>query len=211
MNSKRFYYLMIGLTCLLAVAIIGSAFFANMLLKQQSKKLYSLKLTSQVLDQQQIGLAQAKRDIKKYSDLKKEAQAIVPQDKDQAEAVREIIKIAKSTGVNISSIAFPTSTLGNSPVKSSASTNTTPSPTTAKKTPTVSQTQLVPGLKGVYLMPITIEDATTAVPYTNFINFLDKLEQNRRTAQVSSVNIQPTVTDPGLVNFTLIVNTYIKP
>ncbi len=207
MNGKRFHFLMIGLTGLFGIAIFGSVLLANQLLKQQSKKLYDLKLQSQVLSQKQVALSKALKDINQYSELEREAKLIVPQDKDQAEAVREIVNIAKASGVSITSIIFPSSTLGNTPAKSSGSTPSTQS----TKTPSISQTQAVPGLKGVYTMPITVQATNSPVAYSNLVKFLNRLEQNRRTSQVSSLNIQPLATDPGKVNFTLIVNAYIKP
>lgn len=213
MNTKRFNYLMIAVTSLTSIAIFGSVVVANSLLKQQSKKLYDLKLQSQVLGQQQINLAKAKKDIAKYSELNREAKIIVPQDKDQAAAVREITNIAKSTGVAISGIQFPASTLGSSSQSSNTSTGSVGSSTTTSiksKTP-VTQVQPVPGLKGVYVMPITIQVSNAPVSYSGFVKFLSKLEQNRRTAQVSSVSIQPLATSPNKLNFTLIVNVYIKP
>jgi len=45
----------------------------------------------------------------------------------------------------------------------------------------------------------------------NFIDFLDNLEQNRRTAQVSGVTITPDPQNPSLLSFSLVVNVYIKP
>ena len=211
MTSKRFHLIIIILASILGIAIIGSVFIANILLKQQSKKLYDLKLQSQVLNQQQVGLAQAKKDISKYSELEREAKAIVPQDKDQAEAVREIVNIAKSSSVSISSIIFPASSLGTTAAGSASSSSTsTTTPTPSTKSP-LSQTQQVTGLKGVYSLPITVQASGNPVSYSDFISFLDKLEQNRRTAQVTSVNIQPLATNPGQVNFTLVINAYIKP
>lgn len=206
MNGKRFHYVMIGLTGVFAVAIFGSVLLANQLLKQQSKKLYDLKLQSQILSQKQVALGKAKKDINLYSELEREAKLIVPQDKDQAEAVREIVNIAKSAGISITSIIFPSSTLGNTPAKSGGT-----SAGAATKAPAISQTQAVPGLKGVYTMPITVQVTNAPVAYSNFTTFLSKLEKNRRTSQVSSVNIQPLASSPGKVNFTLIVNAYIKP
>src|SRR3989344_2351984 len=114
MNSKRFYFFMAGVASLLVASVIVSAVIGNNLLQKKSEELVSLKLDSKVLDEQRLSLAQAKQDIEKYSDLEDEAKAIVPQDKDQAEAVREIVKIASDSGVDLSAITFSASTLGTS-------------------------------------------------------------------------------------------------
>jgi hypothetical protein len=75
-------------------------------------------------------------------------------------------------------------------------------------------TQLTPvkGITGVYDLKITVQQTeNAAVPYSTFITFLEKLEQNRRTAQVSSISVTPSTKNPNLVAFTLIIDEYIKP
>ena len=75
-------------------------------------------------------------------------------------------------------------------------------------------TQLTPvkGVAGVYSLQITITQAPKEpVSYNNFLTFLSKLEQNRRTAQVSSISVQPDSARPDLVSFTLVIDEYIKP
>lgn len=204
MNSKKVYFGMLGLCTILALGIFGAAYGAKIILKKQSDKLYDAKLSTAVLDKQQLSLAQAKKDIETYAELGREAKIIVPQDKDQAEAVREIVKLASNSGVKLSGISFPTSNLG-----VSSKTNT---PEAQSSKPPVSQVESS-GIKGVYVMPITVQatDASNPVPYGFFTYFLSLLEQNRRTSLVSSINIQPSQKDESLINFTLIVNEYIKP
>ncbi len=212
MNAKRFYFVMVGLVCFLGFGVLASAYFGNSLLSKQSQKLVSLKLDAHVADAQQTALTQAKKDIEKYSDLEQEAKVIVPQDKDQAAAVREIVKIAASSGIKLGSISFPSSNLGQT-TTSPQTQSTTPAPTTtANKTAPVTQVQAVNGIPGVYAMQITIgSDAGSKVSYPSLISFLSKLEQNRRTAQVTSVSIQPDKDNPGALTFSLAVNVYIKP
>ena len=94
MKSKNSFYAMAGLVALLIVGNISAVYFGDLLLTKKSESLMSVKLESRVLDEQQISIKQAKKDIEKYQGLEKIAGSIVPQDKDQAEAVREIIKIA---------------------------------------------------------------------------------------------------------------------
>lgn len=206
MNSKRFNLVMIGVTCALGLGILLSAYFGSKIMQKQSKKLVAIKLENQVAQQQKIDLLQAKKDVEKYSALQNEATAIVPQDKDQAQTVREIVKIAGASGVKLGTISFPASTLG----QGSKSTSST-SRSTVKKSP-FTQVQPVAGIKGVYVMPIAIQsDPTTKTNYSSIISFLGRLEKNRRTAQVASVTIQPDQTNPSLLTFNLIVNVYIKP
>lgn len=203
MTSKQVYFTMMSVVVLLGLGVVTSAYIGDHLLQSRSDKLVKLKLANAVLTKQQDSLKQVKNDIAKYSTLNKEAQAIVPQDKDQAQAVRELVKIASKTGVSLSSITFPASSLGSSNGKA----------TTSKSQTSLSQVQPVKGLSGTYSMELTVaqQDTTSPVPYTSFVNFLNQLEHNRRTAQVTSINIQPSTSNAGLINFTLTLNLYIKP
>lgn len=209
MNSKRVSYLMSGFLVILVLAVIGSAVLANMLLEKQAHTLSDLKLNSQVLDQQQTSLIKAKKDIKKYEALDTIARTIVPQDKDQAQTVREIVKIAGDSGITPTSISFPSSTLG-------SATTVRPATGTASTAPAANTnlTQLIPvkGTPGLYTLQITInQDASSPVEYSKFLDFLSRLEQNRRTAQVSGIVLQPSATDRNKLSFTLTVDEYIKP
>lgn len=200
MNSKRIYYAMIFVIVLLVAAIFGGAYMANLQLQRQAKILTDYKTKAAVLQREQAGLVKAKKDVATYSDLEKIAKTIVPQDKDQAQAVREIINIASEAGIKPTSITFPTSTLG------------TPTSSASSKQSALSQLTPVKGISGVYNLQITIQqDSTSPVPYTKFIDFLSRLEQNRRTAQVTSVLLQPSPTNRTMVSFTLTLDEYIKP
>lgn len=207
MNTKRAFWLMSGLVVLLSGLAIGSAVMGNLLLQKQASKLYDLKLQNKVLDEEQLALLQANKDVQKYTELEQIAKTIVPQDKDQAKAVREIVKIASDSGVTLKSVTFPSSTLGQSAIK-------TPGATSSPKvvTPPLTQVKVVEGIPGVYSMEITVtSDDTRPVPYSNFLKFLTKLEQNRRTAQVSTISIQPNTKAADSLSFTITVNVYIKP
>lgn len=211
MNSKRVYFGMLAVVGVLFLGLFGSLYGVNGLLQRHADTLVNARLQSDVLTQQQVGLVRAKQQVSQYADLEKIAQSVVPQDKDQAEAVREISKIASDSGITqLSSVTFPASTLG---VNLGSSTTTT-TPTTPTSTARSNLTQLVPvpGISGVYQLQITITQSTDSrVPYTQFLDFLSRLEQNRRTAQVSSINLQPDSKDPSMVAFTLVLNEFIKP
>ena len=199
MKAKQLFFVLSTLFALLVVGLFGVAYGADKLLSTQATKLSKLRADGDVLDTLQTTLAKNKQDITKYGELNTIAESVVPQDKDQAEAVREIVNLAAQSGINnLSSVTFPASTLGTTTVG-------------ASKT---GLTQLTPvaGMTGVYELPITISQAATAhVSYDKLTTFLSKLEQNRRTAQVSSITVQPDPANPNLVAFTLIINEFIKP
>lgn len=216
MTNKRLYFLLLGLIVLLFAALVGGTYGANKMLTKQAAKVTDLKAKSLATKQEQISLNQAKQEVKRYADLQKITQSIVPEDKDQAAAVREIVNIAAANGVSLGSINFPSSTLGNTvaaPAAAAASSSSSASTTTATKT-AVAPSQLAPvkNIPGVYQLEITVQsDSARPVRYNQFVNFLAALEQNRRTAQVSSVTISPKSDNRNNLTFSLTLNEYIKP
>ncbi|MBI3624263.1 hypothetical protein HY218_01375 [Candidatus Saccharibacteria bacterium] len=204
MSSKHIHYLMIALLVLLGASVVATAIIGNSMLEQRTNKLIGLKLDSKVLDEQQTALVQANKDIIKYADLEKIAKTIVPQEKDQARAVRQIVSYAQEANIPIQKISFPTSTLGQAQPKASADTNSKVAPST--------QLKAVDGLPGVYQMEITVQsDTGKPVSFSQLVDFLTKLENNRRTAQVSTISVTPDPRSRKLVTFSLAVNVYVKP
>lgn len=216
MTSKRFYQLQLSVIVLLCLGLIAGTYAANSMLTARAEKLTSLKAKSQALTQEQQRLTKAKKDVQNYQELYKIAQAVVPKDKNQAQAVREIVKIAADNGVALSSITFPASTLGGGVATTGASTAAaTPAATTpvaSAASANLSQLQPVKSIPGVYELVITVQsDANRPVRYERFISFLQALERNRRTAQVSNINIEPKADDGSLLSFNLSLKEYIKP
>lgn len=209
MNPKRFFYVMIGSLCLLTILIIGGVFGGNQLLQKKSQKLVELKAQNKAIEEQQVSLLQAKKDIEKYSQLNAITKAIVPQDKDQAKTVREINAIANQNGITLKEVTFTNSTLGQAQaVKPAEGSAGAPAPATPAA-PVITQVKPVEGIKGVFSLEITITPKE-AIAYNNFLSFLEGLEQNRRTAHVSKISINPTK-DGRSLTFSLTLNAYVKP
>lgn len=202
MTAKKLYYGLLGSLVLIAIAVIATVFYGNQMLGSQNKKLAETKVQLANLDSVQSSLVTAKRDIEQYSVIEQIAKTVVPQEKDQAKTVREIVKIADESGISIASISFASSTLGN--------TGKAKAPAASTGTSTT-QTEKVEGLTGVEKLPITVtSDSGKPVSYRNFLQFLERLEQNRRTSQVADVNIQPSADNRNFLNFSLKLNVYIK-
>lgn len=201
MTSKKLFYILLSVVTILGIAIFGSAYAANAVLMNKTASLSKLKARGQVLDDLQVALIRNKSDIKEYSELNEIAKAIVPQDKDQTQTVREIVKIAEESGIlRLTSVTFPASTLG------------TTGGASASATGGITQVTPITGMSGVYMLPITVTNSQNdQVTYARFMTFLAGLENNRRTAQVSSITITPDSKNPSLVSFSLVVNEYIKP
>lgn len=210
MNSKKTFIAM-SVFCVVSLGLLGaSVFFGNQLLQSHSEKLTALKVEAAVADEQQTSLTQAKKDLETYSELNDVARQIVPQDKDQARAVREIIAIAGESGIQITGITFPASNLGQATPKASTSDSGTDATKTV--TPTLSQVKPVDGISGVYQLELNVTtDTTKPISYAQLISFLKRLEQNRRTAQITNLSIQPNPGDRNLLTLTMQLIIYIKP
>jgi hypothetical protein len=218
MNSKRLYFIMLSAVCLLFLGLIAGAYGANIILQEQSKTVVQARSKSMSLEQEQTHLAAAKASIKKYKDIGQIAKSIVPQDKDQAQTVREIVNLANANGIQLASITFPISTLGAKAVATPANTGSSKEADTKAAAPApdsgrnLSQLKPATGINGVYVMQIAVQsNSTTAPTYGQFVNFLSALERNRRTALVSSITLTPDPADPAKVSFSLTIDEYIKP
>jgi len=213
MTPKRLFIALCALLFIMFVGLFAGTYEMTGLLKTKSGALASNKSTLNLLRSQQTGLARAKQQVKQYSTLNTIAKTIVPQDKDQAEAVRQITNIANANGVVLTSITFPSSTLGGTSSNVAPTAGVTaPSASATTKKNALSQLILVPAIPGVYNLQITIANNTAnSVNFDQLDAFLAGLENNRRTAEVASIAIQPLRASPGQLTFTLVVNTYIKP
>lgn len=198
MTSKRLFFVLCSALLLLASASIAGTVFGNAYLERETQDIVTLKAESFALDEQSRSLVQAKKDIEKYSELERISKSIVPQEKDQARTVREIISLAEQSGVSISNISFPASNLGQATAKPA--------------TPGTTQVKPVEGIPNVYQLEISIQsDSSKPVPYQSMLNFLARLEQNRRTAHITNLSVTPHNNDRNRVTFNLTVNAYIKP
>lgn len=192
LNARKLYFVLCGLVVVALIMVGGSVYFASGFLKNKSKVVSDARLKTLVLEQKQAELRKAKADIEKYKELAEIAKSIVPQDKDQAQTVREISNLAAANGVTIGAITFPSSSLGASPGDT--------------------QLKAVASIPGTFVLNITVRSDTKAsVPYSNLLGFLESLEQNRRTALVTGISLNPDTKNPGKVQFTLTLDEYIKP
>lgn len=213
LDSKKLRWILLGL---LAISVIG--FFVIMLaglsvLSAESQRMVELKVKSQTADAQLSNLEQTKIDVDKYSYFKDVAKTVIPNDKDQATAVLEINKMANASGILLQSITFPASTLGLRTTTAAPQDATSSSSTSTA----ISQAKPVSGIPGLYSLELTITSESGGnippnkqVTYAKMLNFLSRIENNRHTAQITEVNIQPATRDESL-GFRLVINIFIKP
>lgn len=202
MNSKKLFFVLCAVILVINAGGVAALVYGNKMLIKQNAKLTDLKIEASSLEDVQRSLVTAKKDIQTYSDVESVAKTVVPQEKDQARTVREIVKLAAESKINISSISFPSSSLGN---KAGAA------GTAVQPTNTNTQTQKVDGISNVERLEVTVSsDTSKPVLFTNFVGFLAKIEQNRRTSQITNINIQPVSDNRNFLTFTLTLNVYIK-
>lgn len=194
LTPKRLYYIMLASLILLTVLAIGGAVIGNVLLQKQSQHLRDMKLRREVLSEQKIALDQAKQDLEEYAELEQIAKQVVPQEKDQVRTVREIAKFAEESGINLSAIGFAESELGE-PTASNVN---------------LTQLEQVEGLNNVYGMEIMLSTGSPA-QFAQLVDFLERLESNRRTSQISTIEISPDTENRSLLSFNITLNVYIKP
>lgn len=204
MNAKRVYLIMSIALGLLIAVMVAVTLGGEKMLKKESGELMNTKLENEVLNNEQTSLDQAKQDLKKYEELNQLAKEIVPTGKDQAKTTREILALADEAGITIATVGFPASDLG-SPQQAPAGGG-------PKVNNSISQATPVEGIKDLLQLEIDIT-SNSKVPctYDQLITFLKKLELNRRTAQVSTLSIQPDPKDNSLLSFSLTITVYIKP
>lgn len=215
MKSRRFFLVMVGLLAASILLIFGATLAGNSLLQKQAQRLNEIRVESKIIEEQETALLQAKRDIEKYEELDEISKTIVPRDKDQAITVLEITNIARESGITLSAITFPASSLGQKPAAApsqpAASEGESGGAPAAPKTPPITQVSPVSGLPGVYALEIVINSTENRpIPYSRFISFLERLESNRRTAHVVNISLKPTPSGDSL-SFVLTLNAYVKP
>lgn len=212
MSAKRLYLIFIASLCVLFAGLLIATFNINKLLVAKTNDLTQLKAKDAALSREQVTLNKTVKEMKTYTDLQKITQSIVPEDKSQAQAVREIVNIADQYDISLSKITFPASTLGNSTATATSQRATSATTPANNKNTRLSQLTPVKNIPGVYQLPITVQsDSNAPVRYDKFVSFLGALERNRRTAQVSSITLEPSKDNRNFLSFTLTLNNYIKP
>lgn len=209
LNNKMLHWLLLGGLVLSVLVFFIVMIEGLSLLSAKSRQLVNLRVQSQTADAQLSNLEQTKKDVEKYSYFKDVAQTVIPNDKDQAEAVLELNQMAAQAGISLQNITFATSNLGGKTTASSAAASSAAS--------AISQAQPVPGAAGLYALELTITadnsrtlPASLQVTYPKILDFLKRIESSRRTAQIVEVNIQP-VADSDSLSLTLVINIFMKP
>ena len=209
-NSKTLRLALMGSLALSVIVFLIVMFAGLSFLAAQSRKMVSLKAQSQTDDTLLSNLEEAKKQVEKYSYFKTVAQEVIPNDKDQAAAVLEINNLAAAAGLAIQNITFPASNLG----LNVSTLGPSPGAATGPAAPPISQAVPVSGIPGLYSLQLTVTPqsgtnlpANLQVTYPKMLQFIEGIENSRRTAQITGVDIQTG----QAFNFTLTINVFIKP
>lgn len=211
-SARQLRFLLLGFLGVGVIVFIATAVLGLNVLSRKSSELVELKLESKTLDAQLASLAVAKKQVEQYSYFNDVAKTVLPADKDQAKAVLTIFKFAAKSGIALASITFPTSNLGIGAGSASA---------TGSSSAAISQAKRVEGINNLYSLQLTITpEAGQTVPeekvvtYPKFLDFLKRIERDRRTAQITQVVIQPVIDNSGptkAIDFTLVINIFLRP
>ncbi len=190
MRQKRAYLVMLGV--LAATVLIGLAGFylGEQRLAKRAASIADLKADQQIAQQQIEIYKETEAKVEELSFVKELADDVLPQEKAQAAAVAQLQVLARESGVGVQTISFG----GSSDPKS----------------PELSQTNAVDGVTGVRTFQVTLS-LETGSTYKEFLNFLQKLERNRRKMQVTSLAITPDSNNRNILSSAnLSINVYLR-
>lgn len=208
MTAKRLYFILLASMGLLVVGAGAMVYFGYNFMSKSSDSLVNAKLENIAIEEQEINYAKARKDLEKYEDLGVLLRDVLPKEKDQALAVRELYNIGDETNISVDSIQFPASSLGQKPATTAG--GTTPTTTTNS---TVTQAKAVEGLSGVLGIDVELTlkpKSGTSIPYDNMIQFLQKVELNRRSMQIKKITVTPDAKNGGLT-FNITLTIFVKP
>lgn len=177
LNAKTFFYGQLGLIFIFGAILAAGTYYGNGLLAAKAKKIQEIHADIDLVQEKKAETAKLQKKIDTLADVKDLALKVLPKDKDQASLLAQIYDIAKGFNISLSDISFSSSSKG-------------PSST--------SQTEELKDAKSVRVYPLTT--GIECVSYPTFLSFLERLEVNRRKAQISSLSIQPIVNKAGEVS-----------
>lgn len=217
MNSKKLYFILIGIIVITIAGTSTLVVFANKFLSNESLKLDTARSMSQknaMLDDKYKQISANSRYWQEPSrDLYVTVNSMLPTQKSQAEAVELIQSLAteNSAGLKLNSITFPSSELGakapapTSSPSGSSETSATPPATSTK----VTQTKTIKDIPGILAIETKISlkppSGTSSIDYASFLKFIDGLTNNSRLMQVTELSVSP-----DLKGADIIVNILIK-
>lgn len=184
MKAKQFFFVSLGILAILVAGGAAGYYLASRLVQAKTTTLRHRLASQTVTDDEINSLANMKKAYEKLQPLIPAIDAALPRSKQQSEIALQLRSLAASSGLSLPSINF--------------SASTGPAPTS----------QTVKGPSGVLALPISFQLTGT---YPQLQSFLRSLENLNRYTGVSSLSISRKDERLKILNFSLIVNVYIKP
>ncbi len=191
MTPKRMNTTLKILLVLLFITVSVGLFFANKYLTAMASDTAQLKAQIEV-DQKRLTIYErTKVAIQDLSYVDELAAEVLPASEDQSVIIAEVSQFAKRSNLGVAKITFDVTQTAK------------PSSTTKKST-----TSTIP--KGVNITPITIQLAEGA-SYKDLLDFLVRLEENRRRMQVVDISLAPNAEDRSKLQEVIIsINLYTQ-
>lgn len=188
--KKLFYVMLVVLIATLGMTAVG-VYLVDGYLEEQSSIIGVLKAEDELLSTELINTQKTIENLKTYSYVDVKADKILPNTKNQSEAILLINTIGNEVGVGIKSFVF----LG-----------------TDDKPSEKSQTEPLAGAKGILVFPVQVSFEAT---YSQTINWLKLAERNQRKMQVSSINMAILELDgeydpANPLSVTIGINAYVE-
>ena len=231
MSPKKLYFALLATITFMIIGSFGLVWEASNWLSKRGQSTVNLKLDILGLEQKQKAGIRATNDLLKYKQDIANLESVIPTQKDQVDALSQLIKIGDENGVTFGSITFPSSELGNvvapKPVavttedtKATApalTPSTTPAPQAAPKK-TITQAKPVEGVPGLYEIQIALSDiaqksTSKGLTYEQLLSLLRSIEQNKRIMQMNTISITPqkSTTDSSILYLlTISLKIYIR-
>lgn len=202
-NAKKMYFILIAVLVLMGVAIMSMLYLSRDYMASSEKELVAAKLEIIKLNATEEVYTENINNLKKYGNMADILKQVVPSEKDQAKAVRELNQIMVENGFKINTIAFQSSQLNK---KTTVVKNPDPAVVAA---PSVSQAKPVKGLQGVMAMDVNVQITShdeSPVTTNQILGMLHQIENNRRNMRVSSINF-----NAGEESVSIKLKLFIKP
>ena len=182
--AKKYFYVLLGINLLLVGLIIGSFLLINKTAGNKSREIATKKADLESNDLAIKNYQIIDRAINQDDEIGEIALKALPTTVDQGVLINELNQFGIETSTPIKQITFNAAKSGGL---------TTPST-----------------IKGVSFATVSVQlDKAT---YDNILRFLQKIENNRRRMQVTTINLAPSDKGGGLIERTsLTLEVYLKP
>jgi Tfp pilus assembly protein PilO len=173
-NSRTFFYIFIASCVALCVAIAVVLQSTTTNLKAKTAEIQSVNSDLDLIADRVTENQRLEKTLTDLSDVSVSIKKVLPVEKNQDILLAEIYSLARKNSITLENVGF----VGDS--KSPSST---------------SQTEEIKDAKDIRVYPFSASIKCT--DFSRVLTLLEDLEKNRRKAQISSLNVNPVIQQPG--------------